>query len=350
MRLYTSVSDKFFLAALLISASALAYTFYYLAERFSETMLMEKSNWRVASLKIEAPLSEFAVIGTSHADSHLMPDNMHYIRLTGGHNLPPAMYYESKALLEYPTSLKVVYIEADDHVFMNGPSYGIKKTSDTAFTESPMYRSWHDYFDEEGKATFGASKENTALHELLSLQPDIKPILLKRITQKIFERLGTKNSGGNHTNSISTCTAASTIQQPDISKDTYWSRLQGQDRSFELIGRLSGFSLDKPSPISPLMTEYYEKTIQLFLDHGISVVLVRFPMAPDFQKGIHPENTKAIAAYLDNLRKKNNIPMLDLTYLTEKGDRFFENEDHVHHDFFPLIGQLIIKDFCENRQ
>src|SRR6478736_7920106 len=123
MRLYTSVSDKAFLAALLLSAATLTLIFYHIAEGFSETMLMEKKNWRIESLRVEAEKSEFALMGTSHATSHVMPQGLHYINLTGGHNLPPAMYYEAKALLKYATTIKTVYLEADDHLFTNGPAY-----------------------------------------------------------------------------------------------------------------------------------------------------------------------------------------------------------------------------------
>lgn len=350
MRLYTFVSDKVFLATLLVSAATLAASFYYFADSFAETMLMEKNNGAIVSLKIESERSEFALMGTSHATGHIMPAGLHYINMTGGHNLPPAMYYEAKALLKYATTIKTVYLEADDHLFTNGPAYNIKTNSEDGAVRNSMYEVWQAYFDEEGKSIFGSNTEKTAFNELLLLQPDIKPILLKRMAGKVFQQSAQKSAGNDPKNNTSACATTSALQQPETSKETYWSRLRREERALALIRRISDFALDKPTPLSPLMTEYYEKTIQLFLDHGIAVVLVRFPMAPDFQKGVHPENTKNINAYLDNLRKKNKLPMLDITYLSGNGDRFFENEDHVHPDFFPLIGKIIVKDFCENRQ
>ena len=350
MRLFTSVSDKNFLVTLLFSAAILAAFFYYLAESFAETMLMEKKNQRVDSLRIEASQSEFALIGTSHADSHSMPDGMHYIRLTGGHNLPPAMYYEAKALLKYATSVRTVYIEADDHVFMNGPSYNVKKIQGDNISESYMYKSWHDYFDEEGKEIFGNKTKKDAIISSLALQQDVKPILLKRITKRVFHNIF-DNTQENHAEEKSiSCENNMEIAEPDLTKETYWSRMQGEKREIELMSRLGGFSLEKPSPLDPLMVEYYEKTVRLFLDEGIQVVFIRFPLSQDFQARVSPENTLTIKNYIDNLREKNNIPILDLGYLSKYGDRFFENEDHVHKDFFPLIGALIIDDFCKKRQ
>jgi hypothetical protein len=349
MRLFTSVSDKVFLVTLLLSATILAYIFYSIAEGFSETMLMEKKNIRIDSLRIEAPLSELALIGTSHADSHAMPSGMHYIRLTGGHNLPPAMYYEAKALLKYPTTVNTVYLEADDHIFMNGPSYNVKKTSGTNLAKNYMYESWQDYFDEEGKEIFGKAEDNQRLTLSLSLQPDVKPILLKRMIQKATKKFRPEPKDSSQEKST-TCEHNTAPKEPEATQETYWSRIQGEKRSLELLSRLGGFSLDKPSPIDPLMAEYYEKTIQLFVENGIKVIFIRFPVSKDFQKGVHPENTSAIRDYTSSLQKKYGIPILDLGYLAKHGDKFFENEDHVHQDFFPLIGQLIINDYCTNRQ
>ena len=312
-------------------------------------MLMEKDNWRVQDLKLSAGRSEFALIGTSHGGRHSMPAGVHYVKLTGGHNLPPAMYYEIKALLKYPRLIKTAYIEADDHLFLNGGAYDIKIPAEKNTQKSAMYNSYGSYFNEEGRSLFGVAGEENQSHKMLFLQSDIKPIILKRVINRIFNKIDpVKDSGTGTPNDV--CEKKPAIVEPNVTNETYWSRLQGVERERKLAGRLSGFALDTPSKLSPLMTEYYEKTIQLLIDSGVQVVLVRFPVSEDFQKGVHPENTATISNYIDGLRTKNKLRMLDISYLSKYGDRFFEDEDHAHTDFSPLIGALIIDDYCKNRQ
>jgi hypothetical protein len=350
MRLFTSVSDKVFLVTLLLSAAILAYVFYCIAEGFSETMLMEKNNWRMDVLKIEASQSQFALLGTSHADSHSMPEGANYTKLTGGHNLPPAMYFETKSLLKHPTTIKVAYIEADDHLFMNGSSYNVKISSEKNTEKNYMYENWNYYFDEEGKKAFGSNSKKPGLMDIVFLQPDIKPILLKRMSNKLFFNVSSDKNPGGTAAPMDICKAYKTPEEPDISGETYWSHLTSEERENEVTARVKGFALKQPSPISPLMTEYYEKTIQLFLNHGIQVVLVRFPMSSEFKNGVHPDNTAAISKYLGELRQKHNLPLVDMGYMSKYGEKFFSNGDHADKKFFPLIGQLIINDFCTNRQ
>jgi hypothetical protein len=50
------------------------------------------------------------------------------------------------------------------------------------------------------------------------------------------------------------------------------------------------------------------------------------------------------------LQARSNLPVLDIGYLSKYGERFFEDEDHASKAFWPLIGGLILNDFCQNRQ
>ncbi len=156
----------------------------------------------------------------------------------------------------------------------------------------------------------------------------------------------------------------------DVSIKLYKEHLRGESRSYPLVqGHLVRkgdyskandpiesarkkvqFHLQTPRRFDPLMSGYFVRTLDLLREHGIEVVLVRYPVAREYYRIV--DTKMDIAEYydsLDTLLADNQFeyPILDYHDLFWGKNKYLANEDHLNQSGAEEFTQILVGDLKE---
>lgn len=354
MRLSISVSDRLFLLGVPILAILLAVLGYLWLGGKAHEMLSQKMNdkhdnitrnlndWRI----------DFVVLGTSHSNSVELPSGTHFFNLSEAHNIPTVMYFRAKTLLRHHPEARVVYLEADDHLFFNGQYYTLDGMDPVQKRQSKVFQ-WNAEFidgDEEKEAVFGDVAPYVQERFLL-LRDDIRPVILKRLVGKFWSSSPAPMAKAQSVPpDTAYCDSARFAPPVDLGEHSAWSARSTPEKRAMLEGRLKEHNLHQPGPLKDTMMAYYDKTITLLKSHGIDVVLVRYPVVTEFATMKNPTGQQQYLDFLQHMMSKHQLRLLDLTGMAQYGERFFVDGDHVEERFQSVLGGAILQDFCTRAQ
>lgn len=358
MPLSTSVSDKWFFIAVLCLCLGIAGGFYVVVEQRAEQLASQKRDARYNELIDPQSGRQLGMVllGTSHTESVILPLAVNTaFYLSAPHTLPPVMYLKAKLIARHHPEVRVVYLEADDHLFFNGPAYSLEGMDPAAKRSSNVFK-WNGAFidsDAESATIFGDVAPYTA-NPLLLLNDDVKPVLLKRIVGSLFRQQPVASAtatAGLEAGITRSCDPALYTAQPDLTQDTLWSAISALEKQRQLLGVIHDHKLESPGPLDNSMQHYFEKTIQTLKSHGIDVVLVQYPETAEFVAAKHPAGQQLYETYIDHLAAAYGLRTLDLRYFSAMGPRFFNDQDHPyapHTETSPgfAVGKAIMQDFC----
>lgn len=354
MRLSTSVSDRVFLLGVPVLAVLLAALGYWWLDGKAREMLSQKMNDKYENLtkNLNDWRIDFVVLGTSHSNSMEMPPGTRFFNLSEAHDIPTAMYFRVKTLLRHHPEVRVVYLEADDHLFFNGKYYTLDGMDPVQKRQSKVFQ-WNAEFidgDEERDSVFGTVAPYVQEHALL-LRDDIRPVILKRLMGRYLSPPPTPIAKAQLAQSDTAyCDPARFSPSVDLSKDSAWSARTAPEKRAMLVDRLNEHNLNLPGPLKDTMMLYYDKTIALLKSHGIDVVLVRYPVVADFSAMKNPAGQQQYLHFLQEMVNKYHLRILDLTGMARYGERFFVDSDHVEERFQSVLGGAVLQDFCTKTQ
>mgnify|MGYP003377813968 CR=1 FL=1 len=296
---------------------------------------------------------EIALIGTSHSRKWDIRLGYPMGDLRKPHTIPTVMYFKAKTIIKYHPETKVVYLEADDHLFFNGEHYTLDGFTPEQKRNSKVFE-WNGNFidgDDEKHIVFGEVAPYSATPKLL-LQDDVRPIVIKRIMANIYTGLKPAALSSAPVNFVENWCNFSSLypENVDLNHDSTWSIRTQQDKNERMANRIIEHHLDQPGPMKDSMLVYYEKTIKILKDHNIDVVLVLNPEAKEFEARKNPEGQKIHQEFIHMLADKYQLRILDFRELSAYGDRFFEDADHVADDWGWVLGKKIMQDFCSSYQ
>lgn len=350
MRSFTFDSDKIFFVYLLLLIAVFTSVFYFYVENKAHSFASKNIDERYINFtnkKNFHPL-EIVIMGTSHSERSYFFDNTYIFNLAFPHSIPTAMYFRAKTLIKFHPEVKVVYLEADDHLFFNGKYYNLDGLNPTQKRNSKIFLSNSSYIDndDEKYKVFGEvapySKNN-----LMLLEDDVKPVIIKRIVNDLFSRneYSIKVDSGNY-NGLSCDLSA--YKEMQINKESEWSKWDPDDKNKRYADRIVEHNLNLHGPMKEMQLIYYEKTIAMLKKHNIDVVLVFNPVTNEFASMKNRDGQKLHQKFIYNLAEKYKLRVLDTRDLSNYGERIFEDGDHISHDYGWLLGERIIQDFCAN--
>jgi len=350
MRLFTSGSDKEFFIAFLALMALISVCFYFFVQGQAAIIAKQKIDGRYDQFvhSLDDRGIELALIGTSHAEQWEIISPIHVGSLTNPHTIPTVMYFKAKTIIKYHPETKVVYLEADDHLFFNGEHYTLDGFTPEQKRNSKVFE-WNGSFidgDEEMEEVFGDVAPPSTSPSLL-LQPDVSPVIIKRIIANVFSDYEPAQISRTMTSPTgNACDFSMYPKTINVNQESLWSARSQQDKNERMASRIVEHRLDQPGPMKDSMLLYYEKTIKLLKDHNIDVVLVLNPEAQEFEDRKNPEGQKIHQAFLHMLADKYELRILDFRELSAYGNRLFEDPDHIANDFGWVLGKGIMQDFC----
>lgn len=291
---------------------------------------------------------DLVILGTSHSDLADIRGDVHIYNLSSPHNVPTVMYFKAKTIIKSHPEVKTIYLEADDHLFFNGTYYNLDGFDPVQKRNSKIFE-WNAAYidsDDEKEKIFG----NVAPYsqdKLMLLKEDVKPVIIKRvISNSLAEDVKSKPADAPVEQTRNFCDFSVYPDTVEISKESIWSARTQQDKQQRMLERLEEHKLNSVGPLKDIQVEYYEKTIQLFLENNINVVLVFNPETSEFVQMKNPEGQKLHRDFIEKLAKKYQLRILDMQNLSKHGDRVFQDQDHIDGSFGWLVGRSIMQDFC----
>ncbi len=292
------------------------------------------------------------MLGTSHTESVSFPvSSLAILPLSGPHTIPTVMYIKAKLITRFHPETRIVYLEADDHLFFNGPSYNLEGLSPVEKRNHKIFE-WGGTFidgDDEAKTIFG-DVAPVASNPLLLLSSDVKPVVIKRIVANLLQQK-TSVSVPATLDISAACNPALYPDDPGLQQESDWSLRPLQDKNRVISQVIEQHNLHLPGPLDTQMTLYFEKTIKVLKDHHIDVVLVNYPETAEFVARKNPQGQQAHEVFLQTLTNRYGLRRLDMRFLSSQGDRFFADQDHVATtnsapNPSTYIARLIMQDFC----
>jgi len=350
MHLFTFDSDKRFLLVMFATLVVVASTFYFYVETKSELLARQKKDGRyIDFVETYADVKfDIVTLGSSHAERADLAGVAKF-PLSAPFSLPTVMYIKAKLIVKAHPEVKVVYIEADDHLLFNGPVYSLDGLDSEQKRKSKLFE-WGGAFidsDNEAEIIFGKVSPSSQ-DKLLLIKDDVKPVILKRIITNIYKTLSTTTQPVSLDNSNADCTLADYPKQANLAQETYWSTRTDSERDRQANVVIAQHKLDQANPLDNTQALYFEKTIQYLRSHNIDVVLVHYPESPEFVAKKNPEGQKQYEHFLQSLVKKYHLRTVDMRGYTKYGDRFFDDQDHVDSHFQLFIGKALMQDYCAN--
>jgi hypothetical protein len=355
MRLFTSGSDKAFLIQLPVIMAVLAAVFYWQAESLTRDMISKKMNDKYENLtqNLNDWRIDFVILGTSHSNAVALPADIHFFNLSEAQNIPTVMYFRAKTLVRHHPEVRTVYLEADDHLFFNGEHYSLDGMDPVQKRNSKVFEWNSEYIDndEEKEAVFGEVAPYVQERFLL-LRDDIRPVIIKRLVNRVWP--DPAQGGLAKTQAVSAtvsdnCDLSHFPADMDLDTPSAWTARAEADRQLRMQIRLEEHNLHLSGPMKDSMLVYYDKTIALLKAHHIDVVLVRYPVVETFARMKNSAGQKRYLDFIQQMADKHGIRILDLTPLSQHGERFFEDQDHVSHTLGWVLGKSIVQDFCASQ-
>ena len=330
MIFFTTASNvKFFFVLLCLTVAMAMFGLFFMEGKAQDLILKKDDEYN--NFLVAAKDKNVALIGTSHSAVSLsyFSNREEVLDLSGAYTIPTVMYFKLKRTLEKAPHLKILYLEADYHLFYEGPIY----TSD----RSDGVRRWSAFFEPFAEKELG--ELYAAPTTFVSFDPDTAPILIKRIIED-YVRPFIPSQNHSQDQSLkkfySMCDDDSWSSFINKAKKNivvdhkYWHDLTENDKYKSAKGRQTeGFGMIDNSKPSSLMLDYYQKAIKLAKDNDISVVLIRNPLPKEYLESI-PENIiNDTDRYLQKLETKYGLDILDYRYFINKSEMFY-NADHLN--------------------
>ena len=284
---------------------------FALMEWFSRTAYQRLTERKYYELLDRVGEIEVGIIGSSHARAGLRTNRVEVANLGMGGSYPSVMYFKTKFLIKRAQNLRMLVLEADDHLFF---SHGIDvdKSRFEMFYDEPIPPELGKHFE---------SREETPWH---SMRSDIAPVIHRAGFVYLFgiedPALGPKARRMKR----------KAKNAPKSGHKSEWTNLAQEERTRLGIMRSIHFRINYQDEMVDGMKAYYERTVRMATDAGIRVVLVRFPISREYRHAIHAENARKVSRYLQKLSTQADIPLLDLSAeFTNETWNFF-NVDHLN--------------------
>jgi len=345
MHSYTSGSEKKFFAIFFFLVALLLMLAYAFLEDKAED-LDRKAKHDLYSYLVNYPWDvDFVTLGSSHGDNYVIHGSgIANINLAKAWTIPPVMYFKAKALLRYHPEVKVVYLEADEHHFFNGSIFDLSGLTPDEKRDHPIFQWARVFFDEEESLVFGEVSPEQK-NPWLVFDESIKPVIVRRLMEGYFYRPDRKDL--KKAVEANACDPAIYPDEPEIVSESTWSSRSPEDKATRIRDRGDAeFSLGQARPLSPFMTEYYEKTITLLQRAGVEVVLILYPRVPEYEAAMHPEIRRIHAEYLQKISKEYGLDILDTRDIAKYGEKIFEDQDHLAGPYWWLMGKRLVQDYC----
>jgi len=352
MIFFTTVSNiKFFFVFLCLFVAIAMFGFMFMEGKAEEMILMKENEHY--NFLIVGKEKNVALIGTSHSVGSLsyFSNKEEILDLAGAYTIPTVMYFKLKHTLVKVSHLKTLYLEADYHLFYEGPLY----TSD----RSDGVKRWSDFFEPSSGNVLGELYA-VSKPRFYSIERDTAPILIKRIIADYLKRLkilSTKNLSSirpqkkffNMCDDDLWSSFINEAKKNIVVDNKYWYDLTKNDKYKAAKGRQTeGFGMIDNAKLSSLMLDYYQKAIELAKDNNVSVVLIRNPLPKEYLESI-PENIiNDTDQYLEELEKKYGLDILDYRYIFSNKTEMFYNEDHVNQYGAVEVSQKVRNHYCNS--
>lgn len=92
------------------------------------------------------------------------------------------------------------------------------------------------------------------------------------------------------------------------------------------------------------LLEYYEKIIRLAQQHGISVIIVKYPQSGEWVSSVNKEFDAEFNRRVSDLSAKHHVKILDYRNLYANNPEYFFNPDHLNVGGAIRFSKLIMKD------
>lgn len=290
--------------------------------------------------------AEIAVIGTSHLLRGVRYfNNLPVVLiLAGAYTVPPVMYYKLKRAIEKIPSLKILYLEADYHLFFNGQEYQRKNGIPR----------WAAFFDDQAIQEFGPLYGAPKQGQLYFIQDDVAPILLKRILREAYIAAFHEKDKSSASMLGKNLCDQRTWQENSIQLKDYlqfqefqWNTWSAEQRESSAINRITTFGLVKGARINNQMMDAYRRTIELAREHHLRVVLVRMPLAEIYRANIPKEVVDQVDAYLQGLVGEFGLQMFDFRSAFDGHGEWFDNQDHLNKEGSLELSIVLRNAYCK---
>ena len=350
MNLFTIVSNKIFLLTVLFFFSALSLTFFLFFEEKAINMIIAQNNEQFNNITL-AKENNVAVIGSSHSYDALgyFINKESVLNLTGAYTVPTVMYFKLKKSLELMAKIKILYIEADYHLFYGGPLY--------VSSRSDGVKRWAAFFEPSSKDKLGDIYQGISIPNALtdftfsSLKKNIAPILVKRTFEEYFRE--PKLSISIKPNYAKICDDdiwakyLKKIKDDIIIDSKFWFDLTSEEKYKNAYGRQTeGFGMFDGAILDLTMIDYYKKMLSLAADNNIIVKIIRNPFPKEYIGSIPKNIIDDVDQFLYSVREVYDLDVLDYRYIFENQSEMFYNADHVNQKGSVIVSDLIRGDYC----
>lgn len=304
LNFYTLISkNKLYTYIIVCSLTLFILSHLIYFENFSRNVVKNDfSAKKFNFIKDNGDLIEVAAIGTSHTYDAFITNTKSYF-FNYGRPLswyPHVAYAKSSHLMKYLSNLKVILLEVD-HINI----FAYDSKINTSMPDKHLYllKNATELLYEK------VNNENTTNDKpfLLSLQPDVAPVIHRKYIQELMLQNGNKK---------------------DI--ELNWEKLSLTEKQESAKKRLQSYSLDKPLKIDKAVYEYYLKTISKAQKLGIKIYLVFYPQTKEYLEGINEANNLQLNKFIKKLLKFDNVNLLDYRYYFKNKQSSFANQDHVN--------------------
>ncbi len=313
---YISISrNRFFVFSFIFVLLLLIALHIIYFEKFSRYVLKNDFSAKQFQLiKNSGPKIKIAAIGTSHTGDALRSDAEYFFNYGRTSTwYPQVAYAKVSHLLKYAPNLKVLLLEVD-HISILGYDHAVQ----TSMPENHLYLLKHT--NESLYEENGAGMNDKKAPFLLSMQPDVAPVIHRKYFQDYLVGRGKKKE----------------VVSP-------WATLTPKEKMESAKKRTHTYHLDSPSEIDQSVRDYYMKAIVKAKELGVEVYLIFNPQTKEYLAEIKEGNHMQVDDFVSALSKEKRVTVLDYRHYFGLDESFFENQDHLNDKGSKALTEEVMK-------
>lgn len=296
-------------------------------EWFMRSVLLEQTHFHITYDRLNDEIIkgiEVVAIGDSHPMNDLNMDTDAFLNMGMGSETILQSYYKYKYYLEKGMRPKLVLLQADDYIFSS-------------------YRG--DNLNMDKYARFINNEDLKEIRRFIML-PDIKSDNINSFLYQLRPEYAAKLHStfikyvkqGFRIESSSYVTSNGSVLHKGK-----WSDKNQQERDTRALERVQKHMPSSDKMQISYLSTYYEKFITLAKEKGAKIILVKYPLTPEYRLAIISQKIIKVEKYINWLKDKHNLTILSYKNWSDDNS-LFVNMDHLNMEGAKKFTNVLMQD------